>query len=142
MLLPSAVQQEPVIHLSHLHVPISHLKTQRKKRKTKRKKFNYKLKNTRTCAEVQWLRSRLEMQGMWIRSLVWEDCTCRGATKPIRHGYGACAPWSPGSTIRETKEQPLLAATREPARRSRDPVQPKIKKINMFRENKSSNYPA
>lgn len=50
---------------------------------------------------VQWLRSRLEMQGMWIRSLVWEDCTCRGATKPIRHGYRACAPWSPGSTIRE-----------------------------------------
>ena len=24
-------------------------------------------------------------------SLVWEDPTCRGATKPVRHNYWACA---------------------------------------------------
>ena len=24
-------------------------------------------------------------------SLVWEDATCHGATKPVRHNYWACA---------------------------------------------------
>ena len=36
---------------------------------------------------VQWLRIRLPMQGTWVRALVWEDPTCRGATKPVRHNY-------------------------------------------------------
>ena len=36
---------------------------------------------------VQWLRTRLPMQGTQVRSLVWEDPTCRGATKPVRHNY-------------------------------------------------------
>ena len=31
------------------------------------------------------------MQGTWVRALVQEDPTCRGATKPMRHNYGACA---------------------------------------------------
>ena len=34
---------------------------------------------------VQWLRIRLPMQGTWVRALVWEDPTCRGATKPVHH---------------------------------------------------------
>ena len=39
---------------------------------------------------VQWLRISLPMQGTWVRALVWEDPTCRGATKPVRHNYRAC----------------------------------------------------
>ena len=36
---------------------------------------------------VQWLRTHLPVQETWVRSLVWEDPTCRGATKPVRHNY-------------------------------------------------------
>ena len=32
------------------------------------------------------------MQGAQIWSLVREDPTCRGATKPVRHNYWACEP--------------------------------------------------
>ena len=31
------------------------------------------------------------MQGTWVRALVWEDPTCHGATKPVRHNYWAWA---------------------------------------------------
>ena len=40
-----------------------------------------------TSLVVQWLRIRLPMQGTWVRALVWEDPTCREATKPVRHNY-------------------------------------------------------
>ena len=40
---------------------------------------------------VQWLRIRLPMQGTQVHALVWEDPTCRGKTKPVRHNYWACA---------------------------------------------------
>ena len=36
---------------------------------------------------AQWLRIYLPMQGTRVRSLVQEDPTCRGATKPVRHNY-------------------------------------------------------
>ena len=36
---------------------------------------------------VQWLRICLPSQGTRVRALVWEDPTCRGATKPVRHDY-------------------------------------------------------
>ena len=36
---------------------------------------------------AQLLRIRLPMQGIWVRALVWEDHTCHGATKPVRHNY-------------------------------------------------------
>ena len=39
---------------------------------------------------AQWLRICLPMQGTRVRALVWEDPTCRGATKPVRHYYRAC----------------------------------------------------
>ena len=41
----------------------------------------------RTSLVAQWLRIRLPMQGTWVRALVWEDPTCRGATKPVCHNY-------------------------------------------------------
>ena len=40
---------------------------------------------------AQWLRIRLPMQGTRVQALVQEDPTCRGATKPVRHNYWACA---------------------------------------------------
>ena len=41
----------------------------------------------RASLVVQWLRIHLPMQGTRVRSLVWEDPTCRGATKPVSHSY-------------------------------------------------------
>ena len=32
----------------------------------------------------------LPVQASWVRSLVREDPTCHGATKPVRHNYRAC----------------------------------------------------
>ena len=40
---------------------------------------------------AQWLRTPLPMQGTRVRALVREDPTCRGAAKPVRHNYWACA---------------------------------------------------
>ena len=40
-----------------------------------------------TSLVAQWLRIRLPVQGTQVRALVWEDPTCRGATKPMRHNY-------------------------------------------------------
>ena len=34
---------------------------------------------------AQWLRIGLPIQGTWVRALIWEDPTCRGATKLVRH---------------------------------------------------------
>ena len=36
---------------------------------------------------AQWLRVCLPMQGTRVRALVWEDPTCRGATRPVSHNY-------------------------------------------------------
>ena len=39
---------------------------------------------------AQWLRICLPTQGAQVQALVWEDPTCHGATKPVRHNYWAC----------------------------------------------------
>ena len=44
-----------------------------------------------TSLVVQWLRVHLPMQGTQVPTLVWEDPTCREATKPVHHNYWACA---------------------------------------------------
>ena len=36
---------------------------------------------------AQQLRICLLMQGTRVRALVWEDPTCRGATRPMSHNY-------------------------------------------------------
>ena len=36
---------------------------------------------------AQWLRICLLMKGTQVRALVWEDPTCRGATRPVSHNY-------------------------------------------------------
>ena len=47
------------------------------------------LKNGKDRASLvaQWLRICLPMQGTRVRALVWEDPTCRGATRPVSHNY-------------------------------------------------------
>ena len=49
------------------------------------------LQEVSTSLVVQWLRIHLPMQGTRVRTLVQEDPTCRGATKPTRHNYWAHA---------------------------------------------------
>ena len=41
----------------------------------------------RASLVAQWLGICLPMQGTWVRALVWEDPTCRGATGPVSHNY-------------------------------------------------------
>ena len=43
----------------------------------------------RTSLVVQWLNVCLPMQGSQVRSLVQEDSTCLGATRPMCHNYWA-----------------------------------------------------
>ena len=42
---------------------------------------------TRASLVAQRLRICLPMQGTRVRALVWEDPTCRGATRPVSHNY-------------------------------------------------------
>ena len=42
-----------------------------------------------TSLVAQWLRIRLPIPGTRVRALVWEDPTCRRATKPVHHNYWA-----------------------------------------------------
>ena len=50
------------------------------------KYISIKTKN-RASLVAQWLRVCLPMQGTRVRVLVWEDPTCRGATRPVSHNY-------------------------------------------------------
>ena len=87
----------------------------------------------RASLVAQWLRARLPMQGTWVRALVREDPTCRGATKPMCHNYWACALepachnyWAHMPQLRKptclepvlcSKEKPLQWEARAPQRR-------------------------
>ena len=44
-------------------------------------------KISRASLVAQWLRVCLPMQGTRVQALVWEDPTCRGATRPVSHNY-------------------------------------------------------
>ena len=48
---------------------------------------NFKKPQFWTFLLVQWFRICLPMQGTWVRSLVQEDSTYPGATKPVPHNY-------------------------------------------------------
>ena len=69
-----------------------------------------KSNQTGTSLLVQWLRIWLPMQGTWVRSLVWEDPTCHGATKPMCHNHWAC-PLEPVSHNYWTCSPQLLKPT-------------------------------
>ena len=66
-----------------------------------------------TSLVAQWLRIHLPMQGTWVRSLVREDPTCRGATKPVRHNYWACALECPRATTAEARAPTARAPQQE-----------------------------
>ena len=68
----------------------------------------------RTSLVAQWLRIRLPVQGTWVRSLVQEDPTCRGATKPVRHNYWARVP----QLLKPTRLEPCSATREATAMRS------------------------
>ena len=53
----------------------------------KTNKIKFKKKDLRASLVAQWLRICLPMQGTRVRALVWEDPTCRGATRPVSHKY-------------------------------------------------------
>ena len=66
----------------------------------------------------QWWRICLPMQETRVRSLIWEDPTCLGASKPMSHNYRAWAPQlqSPHVTTTEAGvPQSLCPTTREAA---------------------------
>ena len=46
---------------------------------------SFKNKPGRSSLVAQWIRIHLPMQGTQLRSLVWEDSTCCGTSKPVCH---------------------------------------------------------
>ena len=71
---------------------------------------------------VRCLRICLPMQRTWVRSLVWEDPTGHGATKPMCHNFWAC-------TLQLRKPSGPLTTTREtPVHSNKDPGQPRSKR--------------
>ena len=74
---------------------------------------------------VQWLRICLPMHGTRVRALVWENPTCRGATRSVSHNTepARLEPVLRNKRGRDSErpahhdgERPLLAATRESPR--------------------------
>ena len=86
---------------------------------------------------VQWLRICLPMQGTWVQSLVQEDSTCLGATKPTRHNGSlrALEPvlYNKGSHCNEKPKHPNKRAAptgcnqRKLMCSNEDPAQPRLK---------------
>ena len=105
-----------------------------------RKQFGSFFKSQTWASLVaQWLRICLPIQGTRVRALIWEDPTCRGATKPVSHNYwacasGACAPQWERPRQWEARAPwwrvaPAHHSWRKPLHRNEDQTQPKIKKI-------------
>jgi len=46
-----------------------------------------KINSSGTSLVVQWLGIYLPVEGTWVRSLLWEDSTNPGATKPMSDNY-------------------------------------------------------
>ena len=76
-------------------------KTVVRKKKTKNQ--------SRASLVAQWLRIRLPMQGTWVRALVREDPTCRGAAKPVRRNYCCLLYTSPSPRDRTRSRMPSSA---------------------------------
>ena len=94
---------------------------------------------SRASLVVQWLRICLPMQGTWVWALAWEDLTCHGATKPMRHNCWACALELASHNYWAHEPQLLKPMHLEPVLRNKrshdneravhsnkDPTQPKI----------------
>ena len=90
---------------------------------------------------AQWLRVCLPMKETRVRALIWEDPTCRGATKPVRHNYWACILEPPSHNywahvtqlLKPMRLEPVLRNKKshhseKPAHRNEDQMQPKTNK--------------
>ena len=73
------------------------------------------IRKQRASLVVQWLTIRLPMQRTQVQSLVWEDSTCQGATKPVQHNYWSqCTMrWEPVLCSKSHRSEKLCTATRE-----------------------------
>ena len=93
-------------------------------------KYTFTVKNlNRISLEEQWIRIHLPKQRTRVQSLLREDSTYNGATRPLCHNYWACTPKSPHTStieaplpitcalpekpVHHSKETPPLAETRE-----------------------------
>ena len=96
---------------------------------------------------AQGLRIRLPMHQTRVRTLVWEDPTCRGATKPVRHN--SCA-WAlePAATTAEARAPRARAPQREatamrslPTAKESGPHSPQLEKacVQQHRPNAAKN---
>ena len=76
---------------------------------------NVMLKNIKSWASLvaQWLRIHLPVQGTWVRALVWEDPTCRAATKRMCHNDWACILEPVSLNYRSPRAYSPCSATRE-----------------------------
>ena len=86
-----------------------------------------------TALVIQWLRIYPPIQGTEVQSLLWEDSTSLGATKPLRYNYWAPArqllkPTCPGAHAPQREKPPPWEAS-APQRR---PTQPKINQSIIF----------
>ena len=96
-----------------------------KQQKQKSTNWEYiKRKSFWASLVAQWLRICLPRQGTQVRALVWEDPTCRGATKPVRHNYWACVPRE-----RTPQEKALQSEACAPQRKS-SPHSPQLEKAH------------
>ena len=82
---------------------------------------------------VLWLRIHLPMQETRVQFLIWEDATCRGATKSI-HNYCSLESLVPNQSSHhrekfstETREQPTCPTAREKPAQQRRPSTTKNK---------------
>ena len=86
--------------------------------------FNLK-SNQGASLVAQWLRICLPVQGTRVQTLVQEDPTCRGGTKPMRHNYWARVPQllSPRSATGEATAMRSLHTTTKSS-----PLSPQLEK--------------
>ena len=68
---------------------ISHRLGRRCKPNTAKRLLSKIQRTLGTSLVTQWMRICLLLQGTWVQSLVQEDPTSSGATKPTHHNYRA-----------------------------------------------------
>ena len=89
--------------------------------------FSLKNKSHRTSLVVQWIRTCLPMQGTQLPSLVREDPTCCGATKPMLLSPRTLEPVLCNKRS-HCNEKPAHLNERKPMHSNEDPAQPKVNK--------------
>ena len=76
------------VKLALLDINICHIYSKEIHTELQNSSLFLSLKSTfRASLVAQWLRICLLMQETRVRALVWEDPTCRGATRPVSHNY-------------------------------------------------------